>query len=358
MDVVAFVARAILVVVFALAAAGKLVDRPGARRALSDFRVPAALVPPVSVLLPLSELVVAALLLVQPAARWGAAAAGGLLVVFMCGIGAAMRRGEAPDCNCFGQIGSKPAGRGTLVRNTVLTAIAVFVLSYGPGIDPGSWFKPLASAEITVLALAIVTVALAAAIVGLTNERRVLRSDLARAESTLALFPSGLPVGAPAPTFSLPGTDGGTVALADLLALGRPIALTFVSPSCMPCQYMFPDISSWQRSLSERLTIVLVAHGTLEDTRRMELRFGLSNLLADPQATVFRDYRGTATPSMLIVNPDGTTGTRIRSSQGVVEAAIRTALNSTPASVAPEPAADTPVIRVERWSGGDLQQPA
>lgn len=358
MDVVAFGARALLVVVFAVAAVGKLVDREAARRALREFHVPQDLVLPTSWLLPVTELVVAVLLLVQSLAREASVVAAALLMLFMCGIGAAMRRGEAPDCNCFGQIGSKPAGRGTLLRNAGLAAAAVFVALEGPGVNPGSWFKPVTNAEIAILILVIAGLVLGAALVGLTNQRRVLRVDLARAESTLALFPSGLPVGVEAPAFSLPDTDGVPVTLADLLALGRPIALTFVSPSCMPCRYMFPDISGWQRSLSERLTIVLVAHGTPDDVREMAMTFGLSNLLSDPEANVFRAYRGSATPSMLIINADGKIGTRIRSSQGVVEAAIRTALKGAlPASDAAEAASAGSPIQVEHWSGNDVEQP-
>lgn len=356
MNVVAFAGRALLVVVFAFAAAGKLVDREGARRALDGFRVPRELVSPVSWLLPVAEFAVAVVLLVQPVARVGAAAAAVLLALFMAGIGAAIRRGEAPDCNCFGQIGSKPVGIPTLIRNAALAVPAVFVALHGPGIDPGSWFKQGTGTEITVLVLAIGVIALAAAVIGVAGDRRKLRAELRRAESTLSLFPSGLPVGATAPAFALVGTDGATVTLADLLARGRPIALTFVSPSCMPCRFMFPDISVWQQSLSDRLTIALIAHGTPEELLVMERSFGLVNLLSDPDAAVFRDYRGSATPSMLIIGADGRIASRIRSSQGVVEAAIRTALKRTP----PEPhvTGDTSMIQVERWPGRDIEQPA
>lgn len=357
MNVVAFVARALLVIVFALAATGKLVDRDGARRALSGFRVPQALIQPVSWLLPGTELAVAVLLLVQPVARGAAVAAAALLALFMCGIGAAMRRGEAPDCNCFGQIGSKPAGKATLLRNAGLAVPAIFVAAYGPGVDPGSWLDSGAGTQILVLALVLMAVAMAAAIAGLINERSGLRSDLERSEAMLALFPSGLPIGVTAPGFSLPDTNGKAVTLAGLLALGRPIALTFVSPSCMPCKFMFPDISIWQRSLSERLTIVLVAHGTIDEIQAMATKFHLTNLLSDPDAAVFRAYRGTATPSMLIIDADGRTASRIRSSQGVVEAAIRSALERTP-PVAVTAEADTSVIKVERWPGRDVEQPA
>ena len=326
MDVVAVAVRALLVLVFGVAAVGKLVDPQSTRRALADFRVSRQLVPTASWLLPTAELAVTVALLVQPIARYAAAAGAVLLGLFMAGIAAAMRRGEAPDCNCFGQIRSAPAGRSTLARNTALGAAAVFVALYGPGVDPGTWFKPHTSAEIAILVLVVMTVALGAAIAGLLNSRRSLRESLGAAESALALFPPGLPVGVQAPPFSLPDPSGETVTLADLLATGRPVALTFVSPTCRPCHYMFPDISRWQQSLSDRLTITLVVHGDRNEVAELSTRFNLVNTLSDPKADVFRAYRGQGTPSMVIVTPDGKVGLRIRSSHGAVEAAIRRAL--------------------------------
>lgn len=355
MSVVALGGRALLVLVFTAAAVGKLVDRDGARRALGEFRVPAALVGTISWLLPLTELLVAALLLVQPVAREAAAASALLLAMFIAGISAAMRRGEAPDCNCFGQIGSKPAGGATLARNALLAAVAVFVTVFGAGTDPGTWFKAQMSAEAAVLGLVMVGLILAAALGSLVAREGVLKARLKLAESTLALFPPGLPTGVAAPAFSLPRSDGATVTLGDLLMRGHPVALTFVSPSCMPCKYMFPDISTWQQSLAEQMTIALVVHGTAGDAREMGARFGLSNLLVDPDGEVFRAYRGTATPSMLIINADGTVATRIRSSQGVVEAALRTALRASMAVAEVGPDDATSLLQVERWPGRDVQ---
>src|SRR5579859_1168630 len=171
--------RALLAAVFVVAAIGKLVDRPAARRALADFRVPRALVLPIGWLLPATELAVAVLLLVQPLGRAAAFAAAGLLALFMVGVAAAMARGEAPDCNCFGQIGTAPAGKGTLIRNAALAAVAIFVGVYGPGVDPGSWLSPRTNAEIAVLILVLGAASLAAVLVSLWTERRGLQRELA-----------------------------------------------------------------------------------------------------------------------------------------------------------------------------------
>lgn len=354
MDVVALGGRALLVLVFVVAAIGKLVDRAGARRALADFRVPRRLVRSIGWLLPLAELSVAVLLLVQPLARGAAFAAAGLLALFMAGVGAAMARGEAPDCNCFGQIGSAPAGKETLIRNAGLAAIAIFVGVYGPGVDPGSWLSPRTNAEVAVLVLVCVAMSLGAVLLTTWTERRELRRHLAEAEGALALFPAGLPVGVDAPGFELSTPDGATVSLAELVARGRPVAIVFVSPTCRPCHYMFPDISRWQQSLSDRLTITLVVHGERDQVAELSNKFNLSNTLSDPKADVFRAYRGQGTPSMVVIRPDGKVGIRIRSSHGAVEAAIRRALeenrpvsaNGNGSPVATEVSA----ITVSHWS--------
>src|SRR2546430_894399 len=67
-------ARVLLSVVFVVAGLAKLDDRAGARRALRDFGVPAALATPLRSLLPLAELTVAVALLPTRSAWWGALA--------------------------------------------------------------------------------------------------------------------------------------------------------------------------------------------------------------------------------------------------------------------------------------------
>src|SRR3954454_14585054 len=108
-------ARLFLAAVFATAGAAKLFDLPGNRDALRGFGVPEPLVRPIGVLLPLAELSTAVALVARPSAQWAGLAALVLLLAFIGGIANAMRKGQAPDCHCFGQISSEPAGQGTLV---------------------------------------------------------------------------------------------------------------------------------------------------------------------------------------------------------------------------------------------------
>src|SRR5882724_5507916 len=108
----ALAARLILFAVFALAGIAKLLDREGSREAARGFGVPERLAGFVGVALPLAELTAAGLLLVPTTAQAGAILALALLGGFIVAIAAAMARGEAPDCHCFGALHSEPAGAG------------------------------------------------------------------------------------------------------------------------------------------------------------------------------------------------------------------------------------------------------
>src|SRR3954470_9878378 len=134
-----FATTLLLAGVFVVAGTGKLLDLPGSQRALRGFGVPAPLARLGGVALPIAERATAAALLFPPSATWGAAAALVLLVAFIAGIVNALARGKAPDCNCFGQLHSAPAGPGHVVRNAVLAGLAALVIVAGPGSasDPG-----------------------------------------------------------------------------------------------------------------------------------------------------------------------------------------------------------------------------
>src|SRR5438093_6407544 len=106
-------ARVVLAGVFGVAALAKLADREGSRVAMGEFGVPERFAGPLAVLLPAAELTVAVTLLLTPTARGGAVAALALLALFIAAIGANLARGRKPDCHCFGQLHSAPAGPAT-----------------------------------------------------------------------------------------------------------------------------------------------------------------------------------------------------------------------------------------------------
>src|SRR5215213_3856997 len=131
MDAALLIARLVLAGVFTLAGLAKLSDLKGSRQAIIDFGVPSSIAAPLGLVLPVAELSVAATLLPASTAWWGALGALALLSVFVVGITYNLVRGRKPECHCFGQLHSAPAGWETLARNGVLTAVAGLVVWQG-----------------------------------------------------------------------------------------------------------------------------------------------------------------------------------------------------------------------------------
>ena len=198
--------RCLLAAVFIVAATGKLLDLDGSRRALVEFGVPARAARLGGVVLPLAELAVGIALVFVPTARWGAVGALLLLLAFGAGVARAMSRGEAPDCHCFGQIHSEPAGRSTLIRNAVLAAAAAFVVAAGPGPSLQGALGSLHDVQIGLVATSVLAAVLAVAVGQLWADRRRLRAALSAAQ--VAEAPPGLPRGTPAPDFELAAVRG------------------------------------------------------------------------------------------------------------------------------------------------------
>jgi peroxiredoxin len=332
MDSIALAARVLLALVLATAAAGKFADQAGTRRALADFGVPSGVLRPFGVLLPGAELATAVALLVQPSARWGALSAAILLALFIAGIARAMVRGEAPDCHCFGQISSSPAGPRTLARNAALAAPAVFVVAYGPGTSINAWVSARSTAELVAIALGALALALGGLCLRLWLSNRSLRKDLVRANEELAAFPPGLPVGTPAPAFALPNVEGKTTTLEELVGEGKPLALVFVGVNCDACHVMLPDLARWQATLPDRITIALLGAGTKEELRELAEVYGLANVLVQEEAEAFHAYRAAATPSVVIVDTDGRIASPTRSTHVLVETLVRRSVRTNGAS--------------------------
>src|SRR5438132_12892887 len=122
MSLALLIARLLLSAVFLVAGFAKLADLAGSRQALRDFGLPNKLAYIFGLLLPLAEIAVAVALVPPAHAWWGAVGALALLLMFVAGIGYNLAHGRTPDCHCFGQLHSAPAGWSTLIRNLVLAA--------------------------------------------------------------------------------------------------------------------------------------------------------------------------------------------------------------------------------------------
>ena len=318
----------LLAVVFVAAGAAKLADRAGSRQAVADFGVPSSLATPLATLLPLAELAVAVALIPAASDWWGALGAIALLLLFVAGIGINLARGRNPDCHCFGQLHSAPAGWRTLARNGALAAIAGFVLWEGresAGPSAVGWLGALSVAQLAALIGGLVLLGLLGAqwwfLLHLLRQNGRL---LVRIEALEALAPGGtaasqkgtqiavgLPVGEEAPPFALKGLHGETLTLGALRSPGKPVMLFFTDPNCGPCTAMLPKVGRWQEEHQEKLTIALVSRGGPQENRAKAQEHGVGNVMLQEDWEVSEAYRVVGTPSAVLVTPEGKVGSPV-----------------------------------------------
>jgi thiol-disulfide isomerase/thioredoxin/uncharacterized membrane protein YphA (DoxX/SURF4 family) len=327
MDSVMIGAQLLLAGVFAVAGVAKLFDLPGSRRAIEEFGVPGRAAAVAGTVLPFVELATAAALLIEPSARWGALAALVLLLTFTAGIANAMRRGRAPDCHCFGQVHSAPAGRRTLARNAVLAALAALVVAQGPAPAIDDWVAAQSAPVLIVIGVVVVAAVLGALVWRHRSRDHARRAAVdAAASSSLDSEPEGLPVGTTAPGFVLPDMRGRTQSLDSLRARGRPVVLEFVDLSCAPCREFLPFVARWQKSLADRVTIAIVTRGSLDDRPAWEA-YGVTDVLLDESDEVSDAYRVAGTPSAIGIWADGTIAAAPAGGKHMPEVLVRVLIN-------------------------------
>jgi peroxiredoxin/uncharacterized membrane protein YphA (DoxX/SURF4 family) len=334
MDAALLIARLLLAVVFILAGVAKLSDLKGSRKAITDFGLPAVLASPLALLLPLAELGVGAALIPASSAWWGALGALGLLLLFVVGISINLARGRKPDCHCFGQLHSAPAGWKTLARNGVLAAVAGFVLwaGYEGGAGPSaiSWLGALSTAQLLGLLGGVLVLSLLAGqwwfLVHLLRQNGRLLVRLEAVEATLAEGPSvlgpsqngtpvpqaeGLAVGTEAPEFSLYGLHGETLTLEALRSSGKTVMMLFTDPGCGPCNALLPEVGRWQEEHANKLTLALISRGEVEENKTKAQEHGLRNVLLQKDWEVSESYEVRGTPSAVLISSDGKVATPV-----------------------------------------------
>jgi uncharacterized membrane protein YphA (DoxX/SURF4 family)/peroxiredoxin len=323
------IARLSLAVVFIVAGVAKLADRSGTRQALTDFAVPHDIAGPLLFLLPAAELATALALVFPTTARWGAAGSLLLLTLFVVGLTRVLRRGEAPDCHCFGQLHSKPASWTTVARNLLLALPAAYVTLTGPGPSLTSWVASTDTTDLWLIATAALAILATTTSVLLRLENRRLRSTGGRVGT------APRQIGALAPLFSLPSAAGQVVSLQDLLADDRACLLTFVSPGCGPCAALLPELARWHDTVTERLALTLVAPVEAMQAEALAREHDLADVLIDQQSAVMQAYGVTATPSAVLVATDGTVRSAPVAGRIAIESLLRLALHD---GTRPDPA--------------------
>jgi thiol-disulfide isomerase/thioredoxin len=322
------IGRLILAVVFAVAGIAKLADRPGSKQAIVDFGLPTSLAGPLGVLLPLSELAVAAALIPPFTALWGALGALVFLSAFVVGIGVNLVRGRRPDCHCFGQLHSAPAGWKTLARNGILAMLAGILVWQGWNGNVGpsafAWLGALTVTQVLSLAAGLVLLVLLAGqwwfLLHLLrqNGRLLVRIEALEGNPASGSVPhpssngtqraqsaEGLPVGSEAPNFELKGLYGKGLTLWALRSWGKPLLLLFTDPNCGPCNAMLPEIGRWQEHHTQKLTTVLVSSGAAEENETKAKEHGLKNVVLQEDWEVSEAYRVAGTPSAVLVSAEG-----------------------------------------------------
>jgi peroxiredoxin len=316
------VVRLFLAAVFAVAGAAKLADRRGSREAALDFGVPRRFAGVAALGLPLAELGVAGALLPAGSAVWGLAGACALLVAFTGAIAISMARGQAPDCHCFGQLHSEPAGPRTLVRNGVLLALAggaTFGAAFGDrGASAVAWLGELTARDAVLVAAGALVAALAAAVLIARAQRRP------KARPLPDLREMGLPQGLDAPDFALPDRGGTTVTLAELLRRGAPVVLVFTDSGCAGCQVLMPMMADWQKNHEGAVTIAIVNGGPTDGTRELAEEHGLRDILFDLNRDVHKAYEVKGTPAGVRVDHPAMIATPFAARVKGIEALVET----------------------------------
>jgi peroxiredoxin len=105
---------------------------------------------------------------------------------------------------------------------------------------------------------------------------------------------TGLPAGTPAPDFTLPALEGGTLSLEQFR--GRPVLLVFSDPHCGPCNQLAPELEQAHRRGGEMQILMVsrgdwVANAAKADEHKLTFPNGLQK-----QWEISRAYGMFATP--------------------------------------------------------------
>ena len=316
MSVAVSLSLLVLTGVFGVAGVAKLLDRAGTRRALEAFGAPRRLAPAGAVLLPCAELAIAAALFPPATARWGALAALAVLAVFCVAIARALRSGATPDCNCFGGLTQTEAGRGTLLRNVLLGALAAPAAAGAGGQPVGalSWIALPAAPDrpaIVGLVACVAVLSWFAWQLLRQNGRLLLQLEAqAPASSRTGQAPAAddlepLERGSVAPAFTGLDLDGRPVSLDALLAEGRPVVLFFTDPACGACAPALEVVARAQRERTDELTLAVISRGPVERVRARAAQLGLQRVVPQDDEALFDAYRVLGVPGTVLVAPDG-----------------------------------------------------
>ena len=316
-----------LAAVFVVSSIAKLVDRDGTREAVAGFGVPASLAPLVAAALAPVELVVALLILMPATATLGVILALLLLVAFTTAVGFAMAAGRHPDCHCFGRIGAADVSGRTIVRNAVLAGLGVVALAGQARAD-----RPSGGELFVAVALGLLVAALVIAVEGLAGRAARKRRETAD-EMAFEAGPSGGQHD-PVPDIRLPTLGGGDASVHELLRSELPLLLVTLSPGCGSCKKLRPDVAQWANILANRVTVAVVATGSREGNKPSYVDAPHLTVLIDESGELREQLGTTATPSAVLVGPDGHLSSGVANGESLVRRLLVQAITGMPIEAA------------------------
>jgi cytochrome c biogenesis protein CcmG, thiol:disulfide interchange protein DsbE len=140
----------------------------------------------------------------------------------------------------------------------------------------------------------------------LSTQYSVLGTLLALALAACSGAQPAARLGSPAPDFSLPTADGGTVRLADLK--GKPVLINFWATWCQPCREEMPAMQDLYEQYRERGLVILAVdmEEDLRPVRRWIDQGGYTfTFLLDGEGEQVKRYNINASPTSYFVGRDG-----------------------------------------------------